>query len=42
MKALDLRDVLGSAESHIGQEIALKGWIRNHRKQKSFGFIDFY
>ena len=25
----------------IGQEIKVQGWIRNHRKQKDFGFIDF-
>lgn len=26
----------------IGKEVILEGWIRNHRKQKEFGFIDFY
>jgi len=25
-----------------GQEVCLQGWIRNHRKQKNMGFIDFY
>ncbi len=25
-----------------GQEVALRGWIRNHRKQKNISFIDFY
>ena len=24
-----------------GKDIVLKGWIRNHRKQKEYGFIDF-
>ena len=28
-------------ENYIDQEIELSGWIRNHRKQKEFGFIDF-
>ncbi len=42
MNTLDLRDVLGSAEKYMDQNIRLKGWVRNHRKQKSFGFIDFY
>ena len=28
-------------EENIGKKITLSGWIRNHRKQKSFGFIDF-
>ena len=26
---------------YIGKEVELGGWIRNHRKQKEFGFIDF-
>ena len=25
-----------------GQEVTLRGWIRNHRKQKGIGFIDFF
>lgn len=29
-------------EDYIGKEVELSGWIRNHRKQKDFGFIDFY
>ena len=28
-------------ENLIGKEIEVSGWIRNHRKQKEFGFIDF-
>lgn len=28
-------------ESHIGKKVTVEGWIRNHRKQKEFGFIDF-
>ena len=42
MGSMDLRDVLGNVKEHIGQEVTLQGWIRNHRKQKSFGFIDFF
>ena len=26
----------------LGQEVCLQGWIRNHRKQKNMGFIDFF
>ena len=26
---------------YIGKEVELGGWVRNHRKQKEFGFIDF-
>ena len=25
-----------------GQKVSLQGWIRNHRKQKNMGFIDFF
>lgn len=25
----------------LNKEITIKGWIRNHRRQKEFGFIDF-
>ena len=25
-----------------GQQVKLQGWIRNHRKQKNMGFIDFF
>lgn len=25
-----------------GQSVTLRGWIRNHRKQKNMGFIDFF
>ena len=25
-----------------GREVRLQGWIRNHRKQKNMGFIDFF
>ena len=25
----------------VGDEVIVDGWIRNHRKQKEFGFIDF-
>lgn len=28
-------------KSHIGKKVKVEGWIRNHRKQKEFGFIDF-
>ena len=27
---------------YVGKEVVLQGWIRSHRKQKEFGFIDFY
>lgn len=27
---------------YIGKRIVVEGWIKNHRKQKEFGFIDFF
>jgi asparaginyl-tRNA synthetase len=29
-------------KASIGKEVKLNGWIRNHRKQKKLGFIDFF
>lgn len=37
---MDLIDVFKTKK--IGDSIKIEGWIRNHRKQKDFGFIDFY
>ena len=42
MRHFDLRDIMAAPESFTGEQVTLKGWIRNHRKQKSFGFIDFF
>lgn len=39
---MDIRDILSDAEKYIGQTVCIMGWIRNHRKQKNFGFIDFF
>ena len=38
---MDLKDLLKSIKDYEGKEVTLQGWIRNHRKQKEFGFIDF-
>ena len=38
---MDLKELYQNVEENLGKEIELKGWIRNHRKQKEFGFIDF-
>ncbi len=37
---VDVKDLY--EQDFIGKEIILEGWIRNHRKQKEFGFVDFY
>ena len=36
----DLTEIFKNYESFIGSEVIVQGWIRNHRKQKEFGFID--
>ena len=41
MDYMCLDDVFKKAQDLKGKEITLKGWIRNHRKQKEFGFIYF-
>ena len=36
---MDLKNLFNNPQ--IGDEVVVEGWIRNHRKQKEFGFIDF-
>ena len=36
---IDVKDLLKN--DFIDKEVTVQGWIRNHRKQKDFGFIDF-
>ena len=38
---MDIKTLYENINDYIGKTITLKGWIRNHRKQKEFGFIDF-
>ena len=38
---LDLKDIYKDYKSYLNKDIELQGWIKNHRKQKEFGFIDF-
>jgi len=38
---MDSRDILKDPKKYIGKKVTLQGWIRNHRKQKEFGFIEF-
>lgn len=35
---MDVKDI---TKDLIGKDITVQGWIRNHRKQATFGFIDF-
>ena len=38
---MDVKEVYQQLEEMMEKEVVLQGWIRNHRKQKEFGFIDF-
>ena len=38
---MDVKDLYEKIEEYLGKEVILSGWIKNHRKQKDFGFIDF-
>lgn len=38
---MDTKKLYQEYETLIGKEITIQGWIKNHRKQKEFGFIDF-
>ena len=41
MDYIYLNDLYKDEKKYLGKKIKLKGWIRNHRKQKKFGFIYF-
>ena len=36
---IDVKDLFRG--NYIDKEVNISGWVRNHRKQKEFGFIDF-
>lgn len=36
---MDLRELFNNKEKYLEKEVTLNGWIRQHRDQKSFGFI---
>lgn len=38
---IDVKDLYENLEKNMNSEVTLQGWVRNHRKQKEFGFIDF-
>ncbi len=38
---MTLKELYEKIEEYLNQTIEIKGWIRRHRKQKEFGFIDF-
>ncbi len=38
---MDVKEIYEKTKKMMGKEVTLSGWVRNHRKQKEFGFIDF-
>ena len=41
-KVYDLREILAQEAAFEGQTVTVQGWVRNHRKQKNIGFIEFF
>ena len=38
---MDVKELYQKLPEYMGKEVKVEGWIRNHRKQAHFGFIDF-
>ena len=38
---MDVVELIKNVKKYMNKEVVLQGWIRNHRKQKEFGFIEF-
>lgn len=38
---MTVKELLTDGSKYVDKEVKIKGWIRNHRPQKEFGFIDF-
>ena len=41
-KVLDLRELVKDAGAYLGSEVTVQGWVRNHRRQKNIGFMEFF
>lgn len=37
---MEIREILQDSKELLGKSIEVNGWIRNHRRQKEFGFIE--
>ena len=38
---MDIKEIVEDVKKYLNKEVKIFGWVRNHRKQKEFGFIDF-
>ena len=39
---LTIKQILANSEEYIFAAVEVTGWVRNHRRQKAQGFMDFY
>ncbi len=39
---MDVKKIYENIDALMHKKVTVEGWVRNHRKQKEFGFIDFY
>ncbi len=37
---MTIKELIANYQAHLQKDVVVNGWIRNHRKQKEFGFID--
>lgn len=37
---MDIKDLYEKKDTYMNKEVILQGWVKNHRKQKEFGFLD--
>ena len=38
---MTVKELFETYKKHMNKKVTIKGWVRNHRKQKEFGFIEF-
>lgn len=38
---MDIKEIYENLENYKNKDVTIQGWIKNHRKQKTFGFLDF-
>lgn len=41
-KSMKIKELFSEQTTQIGQMVTVRGWIRNHRRQKNMGFIELY
>ena len=42
IKVVDLREIAADQQAFVDKTVTVQGWVRNHRKQKNIGFIEFF